>query len=599
MSAPRGGFHALPTGPVEHAANRGATLRRLARELRPHRRTLAAALGFILVSALAQAAGPWLIGRAIDQAIARGDPRALARTMLLLLAVYAAGTLAARGQIRRVGEAGQRILADLRVRLFARLERLPLRYFAAHSVGQLMSRVVNDVDTLNQLLSGGLTQVVGALVSLVGILAAMLLLNVRLALASFVIIPVMLWTTRHFGVRARRAFRATRETVSDVTSGLEQEIIGIREAQAFGRTRENVVRFRVQNAANRDANVQAVAVTSAFAPAIDVLSTLATTLVIGYGSWLALHGEMTVGVVASFLIYVQQFFRPVQLASSVYTQAQSALAGAERIYAILDEAPEPADRAGAAVLGRVDGRIDFDHVDFAYDPGRPVLHDVSFTALPGQTVALVGETGAGKTTIASLLPRFYDVTTGAVLVDGHDVREVTRESLRAQISMVLQDPFMVAGTVADNIAYGRLDATREEIEAAARAVSAHPFIEELPRGYDTVLEEGGAISRGQRQLLAAARAVLADRPVLVLDEATSSVDSRTERLLQDGLRRLMAGRTSLVIAHRLSTIRNADLILVLSHGRIVERGTHDELMERGGAYAALHRRQFAAAGVGA
>lgn len=571
------------------AHDRGAVLRRLVRELAPELPTLLIALAFIVVAALTQAAGPWLIGRAIDVDIRAGDRSGLGRTMLLLLATYALGTLATRGQIRRVGEAGQRTLARLRARLFGRLQRLPLSYFARHPVGDLLSRVLNDIDTLNQLLSGGLTQLVGAMFSIGGIIVAMLLLDFRLALASLAIIPLMLATTAFFARRARRAFRTTRETVGDVTAGLEREITGIREAQAFGRTHLSVARFREQNAANRTANVQAVAITSAFAPAIDLLSTAATAVVIGYGSWLAFNNGLTVGVVAAFLLYVQQFFRPIQLASVVYTQAQSALAGGERIYSVLDEPTEPAEPADMPELPSVTGLLEFDRVTFGYDPEHPVLHDVSFTALPGQTVALVGATGAGKTTIANLVVRFYDVYEGSVRVDGHDIGKVTRASLRSQIATVLQDAFLFSGTVRENIAFGRLDATDAEVEEAARTVRAHDFIMELEKGYDTPIGEGGAsLSQGQRQLVAFARAVLARPRILILDEATSSIDTRTEALIQEALGELLRGRTSLVIAHRLSTIRDADLILVLDGGRIVERGTHEELMAVGGVYAGMH-----------
>jgi ATP-binding cassette subfamily B protein/subfamily B ATP-binding cassette protein MsbA len=336
-----------------------------------------------------------------------------------------------------------------------------------------------------------------------------------------------------------------------------------------------------------------VAITSAFAPAIDVLSTLATAVVIGYGGYLVLTGTLTVGLLTAFLIYVQQFFRPIQLASQVYTQAQAALAGAERIYSILDEEPEPLDPPDAENLNEVEGRIGFEGVAFAYEPGRPVLHDVYFEAAPGQTVALVGPTGAGKTTIANLIPRFYDATRGRVRVDGRDIREVVRRSLRRHIATVLQEPFLFSGTVAENIGYGRLGATREEIEGAARAVSAHGFISALPEGYDTTLGTGGGtLSGGQRQLISFARAVLADPSILILDEATSNIDTRTEALIQEALRTLLEGRTSVVIAHRLSTIRNADLILVVESGRIAERGTHSSLLAAGGLYADLYRRQF-------
>ena len=433
----------------------------------------------------------------------------------------------------------------------------------------------------------------GAMFALVFILVAMLVMNVRLALVCFLIIPAMLATTSFFAARARAAYRKTRETVGDVTADLQQEIVGVREAQAFNRTAENIQRFRARNAANRDANVAAVGITSAFSPSIDVLSTLATALVIGYGSQLVLDGKLSVGLLAAFLIYVQQFFRPVQLAASVWTQLQSALAGSERIYAILDEAREPADAPHAIVLQRSEGRVRFEHVSFAYDPANPVLLDVSFEAKPGQTIALVGKTGAGKTTIAALIPRFYDVTAGVVSLDGHDVRDITRASLRAQLAMVPQEPFLFSGTVGDNIAYGRPDAPREAIERAARAAEAHDFVSALPKGYDTVLGEGGgSLSQGQRQLLAFARAILADPRILILDEATANIDTRTEQSIQRALGTLLKGRTSFVIAHRLSTVRNADQILVIDGGHIVERGTHDELMATGGLYADLYRRQF-------
>jgi ATP-binding cassette subfamily B protein/subfamily B ATP-binding cassette protein MsbA len=407
----------------------------------------------------------------------------------------------------------------------------------------------------------------------------------------------MLATTAFFAARARAAFRKTRQTVGAVTANLQEEIVGVRQAQAFNRTEKNISNFRDRNAANRDANVAAVGITSAFSPAIDILSTLSMALVIGYGGWLVFAGRLTIGLLAAFLIYTQQFFRPVQLAASVYTLFQSALAGAERIYAILDEAREPADAPDAIALDRVEGRITFDNVSFAYDPVRPVLDGVSFEVAPGQTVALVGKTGAGKTTIAGLIPRFYDVTGGRVLLDGHDLRSLTRASVRKPIAMVLQEPFLFTGSIADNIAYGRPTATRAEIERAARAVDAHDFIAALTSGYDTLLGEGGGtLSQGQRQLVAFARAVLAEPRILILDEATANIDTRTEGIIQRALATLLSGRTSVVIAHRLSTIRGADLILVVDAGKIIERGTHDELIQKDGVYADLHRRQFRAAG---
>ena len=590
-------IESIAAAPREKAENRGATTQRLLSELGPYRKGLVLAFVLVVLGALAQAAGPWLIGRAIDEDILGGDLRGLFRTMLLLLAVYVVGTLAQRGQIRQVGAIGQSVLTSLRARIFERLQHLPLGYFDRRPVGDLMSRVTNDVDTLNQLLSQGLAQLLGSLFSLLGIVVAMLVLDFRLALACLAIIPAMLLITSFFARRARTAFRETRETVGSVTAGLQEEIIGVREAQAFNRTEANIVRFRERNAANRTANVQAVAITSAFAPAMDALSTLATAVVIGYGGYLVYAGSLSVGLLAAFLIYVQQFFRPIQLASQVYTQAQAALAGAERIYNILDEEPEPADPPGTPELERAEGRIEFEDVFFAYEAGRPVLKGVSLVIEPGQTVALVGATGAGKTTIANLIPRFYDVTAGSVRVDGRDVREVSRASLRAEIATVLQEPFLFSGTIAENIGYGRagdeMAATREEIEEAARVAQAHGFISELPEGYDMTLGEGGgSLSQGQRQLLSFARAVLADPRILILDEATSNIDTRTEAVIQEALGKLLAGRTSVVIAHRLSTIRNADQILAIEDGRITERGTHEELLAGGGLYADLYRRQF-------
>ena len=588
-----GSLEAMASADQKRAEQRGKVARRLAAELKPHRKTVAAAFGFITLSSLAQAIGPARVARAIDRDIGGHHPLGLLGTMGLLLLVYGMGALAGRAQTRRIGSTGQHLLASLRARLFDQLQALPLGWFDRRPVGDLMSRLLSDVDTLNQLFSQGLTQLTGALFGLIGILVAMLLLNWRLALAASTLIPVMLGMTALFARRARAAYRKTRQTVGDVTADLQEEIVGVRQAQAFNRTDVNIARFRQRNRANRDANVAATGVTSAFSPSIDLLSTLATALVIGYGSKLVFDGRLTVGLMAAFLIYVQQFFRPLQLAASVWTLMQSALAGAERIYVILDEAREPADAPDAVVLGRADGRITFDGVAFAYASDRPVLSDVSFEVAPGQTVALVGKTGAGKTTIASLIARFYDVTAGRVCIDGHDVRAVTRRSLRGQLAMVLQEPFLFSGTIADNIAYGRPDAGRAQIEEAARAVGADAFIAALPSGYDSLIGEGGGtLSAGQRQLVALARAVLADPRILILDEATASVDTRTEATIQRALATLFAGRSSVVIAHRLSTIRDADLILVVEGGRIVERGTHESLLAEGRIYADLHRRQF-------
>lgn len=584
----------LITGSYQSGARHGgATLRQLLSELRPLSRQLAAVVVFVLLYAGAQAVAPWLIGLAVDRYILRGDRTGLAWTMLLLLLAYVVATISARAQIYWIGSIGQRVVAGLRLRLFDHFQRLPLKYFDRHPVGDLMSRVTGDTNIVNLLFSQGVAQLFSAIFSLFAFLILMLLLNVRLALVSFTVIPLMFLSTSLFAAWGRRAFRASRQASGEILATMQEQIAGVREAQAFNRAALNIERFRLRNIANREANVKAVGVTLALAPTIDVINTLATSAIIGYGAYLIFEGRLTIGVLAAFLIYVQQFFRPVQLFSQVYPQIQQALSGAERIYSILNEPPEPKDHPEARNLERVEGRIDFEHVSFGYESGRPVLHDINFTVRPGQTVALVGATGGGKTTIAHLIPRLYDVIGGAVKIDGCDVRRITRASLRGKVCIVLQDPFIFSSTVTDNLSYGHPDATHTEIEEAARAVGAHDFIAALPQGYDTVLSEGGRIiSKGQRQLLSLGRALLADPQILLLDEATSNIDVRTEGLLQDALAYLMRGRTSIVIAHRLKTIRNADQIFVIDSGRLVEQGRHEELIARDGLYARLYSHQY-------
>jgi len=588
----RGHFHgaALPEG---RAKDSTTTLRRLLGYTVPYWRRLLAILAMTLAIAAASAFGPYLIGTAIDKFIANRQPEGLTLVMLALAGVYVAGFVARVLQTYLIGWVAQMTLARLRLSIFQALQGQSLQFFDKNEAGDLMSRVLNDVEVINTVMSQGLAQSLGGLFSLVGILIAMLALNWELALASFVVLPAMVFTTSFFSGLSRRAFRKTRQTIGEVSANLQEDIAGVKVAQAFNRTDLNRARFAERNAANRDANVGATAVTAAIFPAMDVLSTIALGIVAGFGGYLAIQGQVTVGVVVAFLAYVQQFFQPIQQLSQLWTSAQSGLAAAERIFGLIDTPVDLKDAPDAVSLGPIQGRVEFKEVEFAYDSANPVLDKVSFVVEPGQTVALVGATGAGKTTIANLIARFYDVSAGQVLVDGVDIRTVTAASLRQQMGIVPQNSFLFAGTIAENIRYGRLEATDEEVQAAAKLVNAHPFISALPQGYATPLgERGGTLSQGQRQLIAFARAILADPRILILDEATSSVDTRTEALIQQALAVLLKDRTSFVIAHRLSTVRNADFVLLIDGGRIAERGTHRELLNSGGLYAELHRRQF-------
>ncbi|HUW96593.1 MAG TPA: ABC transporter ATP-binding protein, partial [Anaerolineae bacterium] len=470
---------------------------------------------------------------------------------------------------------------------------LSLGFFDQHEAGDLMSRLTNDTDVINQVLTMGLIRLLSSAMTLIGILIAMLVLNWRLALVSFSVLPVMVISTVFFSGRARRAFRVTRKTIGGVSAELEENIAGVKVAQAFSREQANVEAFREVSAANRDANVTAESITAAFAPTLDVLATVGIAIVVGFGGYLALNNLATVGVIVAFVQYVRRFFEPVRAISMIWAGLQSAIAGAERIFELLDTPPDIVDQPDAFELPTIEGRIAFEDVCFEYKPGEHVLEDIDLVAEPGQTVALVGPTGTGKTTVINLLGRFYDVCGGRVTIDGHDVREVARASLRRQMGIVLQDTFLFSGAVMDNIRYGRLDASDEEVIEAAKLANAHDFITRLPEGYQTELtEQGSNLSQGQRQLISIARAVLAKPRILIMDEATSSVDTRTELLIQHALQELLGGRTSFVIAHRLSTIRDADQVIFIQDGRIAERGTHSELLAEQGLYHDLYMSQF-------
>ncbi|MBD2560066.1 MULTISPECIES: ABC transporter ATP-binding protein [Nostoc] len=585
----------VPIVASEQASQQISTLRRFLQYLLLYRKEIPIALTLVFIGAVTQAIGPFFLGWSIDRLIAQGNLQGLLLLLGLLALNYGLGVLAIRGQIIRVGWIMQRLLAQLRQDIFIKIQSLPLSFFDRSEAGDLMSRLLNDVNTVNQAFGLTIAQMLGNTFSLIGIIIAMLSINLQLGLLSNLVVPLMIFTTSLFARWARARFRVTRQTIGELSAKLEEDIGSVREAQAFNRVQMNIEEFDTLNAANRDANVEAVAITSAFLPSIDFLNTLATAGVLAYGGYLAVTGAATVGVVTSFLLYVQQFFRPIQILSQFYTQAQSAFAGLERIFLLLDEPSQLQDAPDATEMPPIQGEVTFENVKFGYNPDQLVLKGVNLHAYPGQMVALVGPTGSGKSTIINLILRFYDVSGGAVKIDDIDVRSVTQASLRRQIGIVLQDNILFTGTVAENIAFGAAHATQADIEEAAQLANVHEFITSLPQGYTTQLGERGApLSQGQRQLISIARAVLINPRILILDEATSSIDTRTEALVQTAIARLLQGRTSFVIAHRLSTVTQADQVLVIQQGEIVEQGTHAELINQQGVYANLYALQLGA-----
>ena len=523
----------------------------------------------------------------------------LGRMVLLILGLYVFTSVATGFQFYLMTWSGQHVLRNLRVQLFGHMHDLSMSYYTEHEAGDLMSRITNDTEAIGQAINFALLQVVSGILLLLWIAYNMLKLSVPYALLSMVVVPIMLLVTVWLSGQARKAFRAAREDLGNVNAELQESISSVREVQAFSREDENIQNFMVTNAANRDANVKAVSYTAALAPALEALGYAALALVAGIGGLVLLRNQtlfgttISIGLVITFITYVQRFNQPVQQIAVLWTNIQNAIAGMERIFVLMDEAPAVVEAPNAIELPLVQGEVVFKDVFAEYKKGESVLNGINFSVEPGQTFAIVGPTGAGKTTIINLLPRFYDVTSGSVTIDGYDVRDVTAESLRSQIGIVLQDTFLFSTTVMENIRFGRPDATDEEVIEAAKLARVDTFVDRLPDGYQTVLgERGSGLSQGQRQLIAIARAALGDPRILILDEATSSVDTRTERLIQAALNDLLKNRTSFVIAHRLSTIRNADQVLVLDQGKIVERGRHEELLAERGFYYNLYMSQF-------
>jgi len=571
---------------------RGSTLR-LIGYLRPYRTTLILVFVLAALGTAVSLLGPYLMGRAIDGVAAREPLSTLLRTLAVMLASYVLAWGATTGQGVMIATIAQRAMRALRGELFAHIQRLSLAFHDSRTSGELMSRLTNDMDAISRVLSQNVTQLFSGLLTLIGILIVMFVLSPWLALASMIFLPLMMGMVAMVGRRTRSAFRSYQTNLGVLNGALEETYSGQRVVMAFGQEDRVLAKFDAANASVRTVGIRAMSLALLVMPMMGVLSNANIAVVAGLGGWLTIQGLASIGLIATFVTYSRRFAQPLRQLGDLYNQIQSALAGAERIFNVLDTAPDLEDAVHATELDRIRGDVTFDAVDFSYVPGVPVLRRVDLHADAGQIVALVGPTGAGKTTIVNLLTRFYDIDTGAILIDGADIRSVRKESLRRQLGIVLQQSFLFAESVRENIRYGRLDASDDEVEAAAHLANADAFIRRLPHGYDTELSERGAnVSEGQRQLIAIARAILANPRILILDEATSSVDTRTEIQIQKALLELMRGRTSFVIAHRLSTIRNADKIVVIENGQIVEQGHHEELLALEGAYHRLYQSQF-------
>jgi ATP-binding cassette subfamily B protein len=579
--------------PPEKAKDRRGTLSRLWGYLRHQGWTLASVLLLVLFGAGLDLLSPYMLGLAIDRYILKNDLLGLARMGALMIGLFLTGALVNWVQVYLMAAVAQRTVRDIRNDLFAHFQQLPLRYVDQRTHGELMSRLTNDVENVSAVLNESVTQFVASLISIVGVATVMFLINVRLAVVSLITLPLMAYISQWIAKRTRRGFRDQQEYLGNLNGLIEETITGQRVVKAYGREVTVIAEFEATNGKLRRAATRAQIFAGLMGPMSNFVGNLGFAIVAGAGGWMAVMGLATVGTIASFVNYARQFSMPINQIANLYNTIQSALAGAERVFAVIDETPELADAPDALPLKQPRGEVIFENVSFGYQPDVPVLKNVSLHAQPGQTIALVGPTGAGKTTIVNLLSRFYEIDSGRILIDGQEIGRYQKDDLRRTLGIVLQDTFLFSGTVMENIRYGRLDASDDDVRAAARLANADQFIHRLPHGYETMLSERASnLSQGQRQLLAIARAILADPGILILDEATSSVDTRTEQHIQEAMLRLMEGRTAFVIAHRLSTIRQADQIVVIDHGEIIERGRHQELLAAKGFYWNLYTSQF-------
>jgi ATP-binding cassette subfamily B multidrug efflux pump len=580
-------------GKIEKARDPRNALMRLLPYLYPFKVVLILVLVFVLIYTVLGLIGPYLMGVAIDKFIATKDAAGLVKIAIVMLVVYLLNNLFQAISAWLMSDVSQRALKQLRKDLFSHLQSLPIAFFDSNPAGDLMSRLTNDIDAINQAVSQNVTSLLASVLSLVGILIAMFVLDKWLAMASVLVVPIMFWFTEFVAKYTRRGFRELQKHLGQLNGVMEEAISGQKVVKAFRRNESAIESFRKSNQEVFRAGVSANSYALLLMPLTNVLGNFFVIVLAGLGGWLALQGLVTVGIIATFITYGQNFIQPLRQLANMYNSIQAALAGSERVFEIIDTTPEVDDAPDAKSAMVIKGRVQFEHVNFGYRPGTPIIKDMTLDAKAGEIFALVGPTGAGKTTIINLLTRFYEINGGSICIDGVDIRDIKKDVLRLQLGLVLQDTFMFSGTVMDNIRYGRLDATDEECIQAARMADADHFIRQLPQGYDSNLSERASnLSQGQRQLLSIARAILADPAILILDEATSSVDTRTEARIQKALLRLMEGRTSFVIAHRLSTIRDADQVLVINDGEIVEKGTHQQLLDKKGFYHHLYVSQF-------